>query len=234
MAGPSTGHLLALVSAHVAAPHRYRRYFPQEWLDFVQDRHCKTRLELHSERGRSVAKLLREVELSSGYRHASLDVAAFMLEDSDGTASRIAKDFGLKVLTLSDASHSALDRSDVIVAGHRLHGERGSGEECVERCTLAGRVSLMEESRGYVDTGLHESEMGMCGGPVVLSSNETVCIGLLEGLVPRLARGEEAKHERHSQVAGHSVFISANELRLFLKDVETSVERKRLTQEENS
>jgi predicted Rossmann-fold nucleotide-binding protein len=73
-------------------------------------------------------------------------------------------------------------------------------------------------SRGFVETGGRETVMGMCGGPVFDGDGRVV--GLLEGLVPRLAEGEEPASEQHRRVAGQSVYVTAEELRLFVRDVE--------------
>ncbi len=40
-----------LVSAHVAAPHRFRHYFQQDWLDHVEDKDCRHVLEFRNRDG---------------------------------------------------------------------------------------------------------------------------------------------------------------------------------------
>lgn len=112
------------------------------------------------------------------------------------------------------------------MAGHRLIGNSGSGTEAVVSAETPGTVSKSSGSRAFVDTGDVETEMGMCGGPIVIAAERDVCVGVLEGLVPRLQDGEKAESDLHKQVSGHSVLITARELRMFLHDVETEHARK--------
>lgn len=212
--GPTTGAVIAVVSAHVAAPHRFPRYFPQEWLQHVRDADCRSVLETRSADGKIVTGSIATQGLSSGFRHASLDVAAFVLDES---AMSDGKD--MQVLTL-DAETVRIG-VEVVVGGYRLLGESGSGLEAVVGTETGGEVSELVKSRGFVDTGAVDTEMGMCGGPIVLAEERDTCVGILEGLVPRVQEGQKAEGEMHGRVAGHSVFIGARELGMFLQDVET-------------
>lgn len=200
----------------MAAPHRFPRYFPHEWLTHLRDADCRTLLETRSSDGKIVTGSIATQPLSSGYRHASLDVAAFVLNEAD-----IPKDAKAAVLQLADGDDEVRLGMEVVVAGHRLIGESGSGTEAVLNAETPGEISEVSGSRAFVDTGEVETEMGMCGGPVTLSANRNVCVGVLEGLVPRLRGGEEAQSELHRRISGHSVVITARELRMFLHDVET-------------
>jgi len=208
---------MALVSAHVAAPHRFPSYFPQEWLQHVRDVDCRSVLERRNEDGKVVTKSISTQPLANGYKHSALDVAAFVLDEASLEES-IRK---YPVLLLEDDDDGIDPGMEVVIAGHRLIGESGSGTEAVLHVETSGEVSEVGKSRGFVDTGAIDTEMGMCGGPVVLARDPAVCVGLLEGLVPRIRDGQQAEGEMHERVAGHSVFITARELRMFLHDVET-------------
>lgn len=206
--------MIAVVSAHVAAPHRFRRYFPQDWLQHVRDSDCRSVLETRSEDGKMVTGSIATLPLRNGFRHASLDVAAFIVDES-----AVCDHEGTRVLQLQTQDSGS--ETEVVIAGYRLIGESGSGVESVVGAETIGEVSEVVKSRGFVDTGAVDTEMGMCGGPVVLKGDRGTCVGILEGLVPRIEEGQQADGEMHARVAGHSVFIGARELGMFLHDVET-------------
>lgn len=212
-----TNAAMILVSAHVAAPHRFPNYFPQQWLQHVRDADCQSVLERRSKDGKIVTQLISTQPLARGYRHSILDVAALVINDV--SAEDAVENF--PVLTLEDEAENISAGAEVLIAGHRLIGESGSGTEAVLHVETSGEVSEVGISRGFVDTGAVDTEMGMCGGPIVLASDRRTCVGLLEGLVPRIGDNERVENELHRRVAGHSVFITARELRMFLHDVET-------------
>lgn len=209
-----------LVSAHVAAPHRYRKYFPQEWLSYVRDTDCRSVLEARSGDGKSVTRCVTVQSLSRGFRHAALDIAAFVL---DASALDGIEEF---IVTLDERPLNI--GMEVTVAGFRLLGESGSGTEAVVATEMRGQVSEIAETRGFIDTGDTETEMGMCGGPILRGDDNIKCVGILEGLIPR-ASPSQAESEVHKRVGGHSVFIGARELGMFVHDVETEHARTSLS-----
>jgi hypothetical protein len=199
--GPETGVVVALASAHVSAPHLYRRYFPADWLSFVKDEHVRCAV--------GGAK----VPLTKAFRHTSLDVAAVVLAGVDETR--------IPVLELARDEAGAVG-AEVWVDGCVASGNRECEDTAGGGVTvrLDGKVMLVDGvSRAFVDTGDKESAMGMCGGPVV-RREDGVVVGLLEGLVPKLEPGEEALSTQHGTVAGMSAIVTAVSLRLFLADVE--------------
>eukprot|EP00178_Gracilaria_changii_P026150 TRINITY_DN803_c0_g1_i2.p1 TRINITY_DN803_c0_g1~~TRINITY_DN803_c0_g1_i2.p1 ORF type:complete len:285 (-),score=33.72 TRINITY_DN803_c0_g1_i2:743-1597(-) len=224
--GPNTGALIALTSAHVSAPHRYENYFPHEWLRHVQDGNCRSLIETRSENGKEVNTTICNVPLPSGFRHFSLDVAAFVLDER---SEELIRSQNISVMKIDDAEPEV--GTEVTIGGFRLLGESGSGTEAVMEAPLDGKVSEIVHSRMFVNTGDTVSEMGMCGGPVVLKDSPNICLGILEGLVPQVEEGQDAG-EMHRRVAGHSVIITARELQMFLHDIETEVGRSSKTEQE--
>jgi hypothetical protein len=212
--GPETGATIALSSAHVAAPHSYRRYFPADWLTFVRDAHVRCELDLRSTDGRTRLHTLPPQPLVEAFRHASLDVAAAVVSPPGAPPPP-----GFSVLALAEGDVADPVGAAVAIHGHEADGDGGGdGGGSVRPVAVRGTVSLVDgPSRGFVATGDAETVMGMCGGPVVGADG---VVGLLEGLVPRLREGEVAAGEQHRRVAGQSVYVSAAELRLFVADVE--------------
>lgn len=209
--GPETGLTIALSSAHVSAPHMYRRYFPADWLSFVHDKHVRCQLEVRLPDGASTLHPPPPATpLIDTFRHASLDVAAAVVSPAGE-----ALPAGFHVLSLSEGAPPDGHGEDVRILGHEIVDDGA----VVREFRVDGRVQLVDgPSRGFVETGDVGTVMGMCGGPVV--GRDGAVVGLLEGLVPRLAEGEEPASEQHRRIAGQSVYVTAEELRLFVLDVE--------------
>lgn len=207
---------IALVSAHVAAPHRFRTYFPQGWLQHVRDSDCRSLLETRSQDGKQVNSTIMTQPLVQGFRHASLDVAAFLLKNTEDTQHE-----QIPILNLPPENHTIKDGDAVTISGFRLIGESGSGTEAVIPSEIQGVVSETWNSRVFVDTADILTEMGMCGGPAVSCHDRTLCIGILEGLVPEVSSDNAEDDDTHKRLQNKSVLVGAKELRMFLHDVET-------------
>lgn len=218
VAGPITGALYALVSAHVAAPHRFRNYFPQQWLEHIRDSDCRTVLEVVDGGRIKETRSIYTKPLIHGFRHSTLDVAAFPISEDESSAYP-----EVSVLRLPTEDEPLKVGNRVSVAGFQLLGESGSGTEAVVSVELDGVVSEIWKSRVFVDTGSQDSEMGMCGGPVVLLHDRSCCVGMLEGMVPRVTDDLEHGHS-HKRLQGKSVLVSSKELKTFLHDIEVEME----------
>ncbi|KAJ8904650.1 hypothetical protein NDN08_001168 [Rhodosorus marinus] len=190
------GDLVALFSAHVSAPFKWRKYFPeQEWLDHVEDRHCENRIAL------SQGQVLR-VPQEEIVQVPQLDAAAYQLPTED---EKVVLNHGVKVLTLED---SVAD--EVFVCGYELiGGDCGSTTEDVTPTALRGAVVDTVGPRIFVRTEDGNTEFGMCGGPTVKGENHEKCIGLLEGRVPDPPA--EAGRVPHGR-AGQSALIPSSVL----------------------
>lgn len=209
-----------MTSAHVAAPHRFPQYFPQDWLRHVQDKDCRVKFEACAPNGsfRTITTITQP--LTAGFRHSFLDVAAFVPQKDLADAMH-------QMAPLTLVSKEEVKIGDpVSIAGFRLTGESGLGTDKVISSHLSGTVSETWESRFFVDTGSIPSEMGMCGGPALRVDDDTACIGLLEGLVPpELIEGEDEKKSSSAHLRGKSVFISSSELMRFLEVLESQLQR---------
>lgn len=211
----SSPEVFALFCAHVAAPHRYRQYFPEDWLQFVRDEHCLIKLEnvrspspQFASESPEKAFSLDEVRLVDAYRHASLDVAAYTLPRERVCAEEGINASQVQLLQLAECSAG----DEVVVKGHVLVGDAGSGSEHVCKTELEGVVAFADDERAFVDTGHGIAQMGMCGGPVVLKDSPSKCVGMLEGILQR-------QGETSSVSKGQSVVIHAKQLDSFLKEM---------------
>lgn len=167
--------------------------------------------------------------LIRGFRHASLDVAAFVLDQ------QVIDLKDVPVLTLHHDKELS-EGNAVVIDGFALSdGASGSGTERMVPTQLDGLVSNIRTSRVFVDTGEQLSEMGMCGGPAVLADDHSACVGLLEGLVPALDEVQDTgdasssdgsdvqQNELHKQLENKSVLVSAQELYKFVCDIENNM-----------
>jgi hypothetical protein len=177
----------------------------------VRDEHVNCVLEMRSVDGKDATLTLPGFPLLQAFRHSYLDVAAVALGSSFA-----AKQFPI-VPMMTDGRDCI--GSEVVVHGHALQGDAGSGEEIVVPQNIRGHVlSVDGESRGFVNTGAELSVMGMCGGPIV--NSDGTCIGLLEGLVPPIQSDETPLSAYHGTIAGCSVYVRAQELLLFIAEIE--------------
>jgi len=188
----------ALFSAHVAFPHRWRRYFTEEWLDYVRDEHCKHRLDMSG----GVRLEIRAGEIIADEKH---DAAAAMMSRRN---LELIEKLNMNILEFDDDI-----RDEVYLTGYRLQGECGSGEEGMSEAQLEGKLAEEDELRLYLDTGDELSEFGMCGGPAVDKAGEK-CFGLLEGRVENSTVRGRGLHVR----AGQSALVPAAVLRNLLED----------------
>jgi hypothetical protein len=181
----------------------------------VRDEHVNCVLEMRSVDGKDTALILPDFPLVQAFRHSYLDVAAIVL----GTS---VADMAIPIVPMVADVLDGIG-SDVVLHGHALKGDAGSGEEMVVPQEINGHVvSVDGKARGFVDTGAEMSVMGMCGGPVV--NSDGACVGLLEGLVPPIQAGEAPLSEYHSKIAGCSVYIRAQELLHFMTKIERDLE----------
>lgn len=171
------------------------------------DDHCETRVEVRSPAGEFVTGRVLSAPLADGFADPQRDVAAFCAPANPDAP----------VLPLADVTVSA--GAPVAVHGHILLGDEGAGG--VVPTVVEGEIITTDGPRAFIDTGKDACEMGMCGGPVLTETGE--CAGILEGVVPRLGDGEEPLSDLHARIAGSAAFIGADELRLFLADVERTI-----------
>lgn len=157
--------------------------------------------------------------LTAGFRHTSLDIAAFLpqIDSAESNLTTVSL-----TLLANDVKFKIGDC--VTIAGFSSESGNGVGSRKGTPTCVKGMISELRPSRAFIDTGVVYPEMGMCGGPVVLSNDRSVCIGMLEGLVPLNELENSNEGHPHMGLQGRSVVILATELRNFLLDIEEEVE----------
>lgn len=188
----------------------------------MRDSDCRSLLETRTADGCEVSNHISTQPLVQGFRHSSLDVAAFALNSSQVDMINALDE--VTILNLPPVDQSPASAEDLTIAGFRLVGESGSGTEAVVSSEVGGRVAEVWNSRVFVDTGESLTEMGMCGGPAVMTNNRNICVGILEGLVPEFDdESSDQANETHKRLQNKSVLVGTEELRSFLRDVEAEI-----------
>lgn len=137
-----------------------------------------------------------------------MDVAAFKQDDAPAHA------FKLRERALANGEN-------LVVHGHVLIGP--DGEEGVVPTAVRARYVARDGARLFASTAV-PCAMGMCGGPVVDENGD--CVGMLEGIVPDdIIKGHS--DAMTTTIAGAAAIIGAQELQLFLGDVERNIEEMR-------
>ncbi|KAL3657713.1 hypothetical protein V7S43_017288 [Phytophthora oleae] len=224
-----TGSSLAVVTCqHVACPWLFPKYFlaTWDWLQFVNEDHVRHSLQLLAVSGddavNTKAEVLLELPLTPQVQtHESRDLALLTLEDPESW--RQAKEqFGVQTLTLQQEPCEQGD--PVIFSGHRqLQEEQGYQTPKTVTGHFVGRSSSGQEFAWSQEL----LEEGMCGGAVLGAATDR-CVGIVEGIVPTIAQGDEepALHDREvhaawqmrQALAGHVAFIPSSEVKRFIEE----------------
>lgn len=160
---PTRLHVVA--PAHVTHPWKFRHFAalagPElDWLEAVREEAVRVVLSVREAgTGRMVAQASLE---SGGQLHpAGLDLAVFRLAEEEAQVARFEA-LGLGVLPLPLGAGAA--GAAVALAGHELRGEGA-----LVPCALNGELAGSEGGVAAVRTRGAVSQMGLCGGPALLS-----------------------------------------------------------------
>ncbi|OQS01633.1 hypothetical protein ACHHYP_00524 [Achlya hypogyna] len=191
---PSRLHVVTC--AHVACPWLFPAYYPNDWLQHVDEAYVKHTLSLHD--AESCTKTW-EIDLESHVSlHPTRDLAALELNLITANVPDLAG-YDLSVLV-------ALDESTQL----EYHGHIEPTPDVVQPQTVAGAYFWANPSTrqvfGKSDTVLAQ---GMCGGAV--TAHDTV-VGLIEGIVPEKANATPAYKTLENAVA----FVPQDDIVAFL------------------
>lgn len=186
-----------MAAAHVAAPHRFRSYYPQEWMDHLSDGAVTHTLAAfpasgaggegggggygRSTHAASLAAGGVRVEAAAAFRHVSLDLAAFVLDAAqvDALTRSVAvlplgvAASGDRVVAVGGAMADPADApavDDGTTDGGNGDGDGGGGDGGIPPQlprAVAGVVARVHPGRSLVRTAAGMTVLGMCGGPVL-------------------------------------------------------------------
>lgn len=202
-----------VTSSHVVAPWRWPKYYADEWLQQVNERHTMYTAEMRHADG--VFATQSELKPIS-YHHPTRDLAALHFENEEEVLA-LLDEVGVDILQLSPAEAGPLVPGDALeFHGHDVQG--AASEDVDARTSLprisSGTVQGRTAHQIFAKTAPVLCQ-GMCGGPVLhrqAAGEGPRCVGLVEGIVP----SDHASPELQSL----AVFVESREIRAFLADVE--------------
>lgn len=209
-----------LTASHVVAPWKWPKYYPDDWLQFVNEKHTTYTAESRHDDGIFATQCeLRPVS----YHHGTRDLAVLHLDNEDEVLE-LLDEIGVDVLQLSPVDAPApQEGSRLEFHGHQISGNdlatAGAADDLRKSIprVCVGVIKGRTERQVFAQTTPVLSQ-GMCGGPVVLSSSSgggggAVAVGLVEGIVP---------HDHAvSALQSLAVFVESKEVQEFLQAVES-------------
>jgi len=205
-----------LTASHIVSPWRWPKFYPDEWLQHLNEKHTHYTLELRHADG----SFITQSELvPTTYHHDSRDVAVLHLED-EAEAMETLEALGLAALELTDGPPD--EGARLMFHGHEVLGR--VTEEADERKPLprsvVGALQMRLPNQTFASTATLLTD-GMCGGPVTsavksaLGTSVDKAAGILEGIV-----GMESPAVDYR---GLAVFLEAQDIAHFISEVEADV-----------
>jgi hypothetical protein len=213
--------------SHIVAPWKWRNYYPQDWVQAVNQSHTYYTAELRHEDG----VFATQIELlPRTFHHRKRDLAILHIEDEQ-SASEIFESLQADALTLNPGPFSESER--LLFFGHEVKGpvaQDGTDlRKPIPRSTM-GQFEFATAHQSFVKTGRLLTD-GMCGGPVcseisslqqgqrtadlksmIALSNTLTVRGVTDGIIP-----DNYKEERYRGLAS---VIPAVDISSFIDDVE--------------
>lgn len=208
-----------VTSSHNLAPWRFPKYYPEPFLEYVNEEHIHYTLEVRNSQGEAVSSI--DITPNS-FHHPSRDIGIAHFDKDEAKALSIFKTLMFEKLDIE--KYRVNDGEDVVFHGHEV-STNPTEEEDVN--TPAGKDLRLSIPRTYTGRVLGHSayqtfcrtldgvlSQGMCGGPVV-GRRGTIC-GLIEGIVP-------PEHPDES-LQGTAVIIDSVDVLSFVGSVERAID----------
>lgn len=215
-----------ITCSHIVAPWKWKNYYPQDWLQAVNQSHTYYTAELRHEDG----VFATQIELlPRTFHHQKRDLAILHIENEE-SASEIFESLQADALTLNPKPFSATERFSFF--GHEVKGpvaQDGTDlRKPIPRSTM-GQFEFATAHQSFVKTGRLLTD-GMCGGPVcseisdsqrqqatgksmITLSNTLIVRGVTDGIIP-----DNYNEERYRGLAS---VIPAVDILSFIEDVES-------------
>lgn len=188
-------HLLTV--SHAAAPWRWPKLFSDDWLQFVNEKHCHYTTELRFNDG----NLITQIDLSKHvYLHPTRDLAVLHLEEEQEGVNLFKS---LKLVTenslLPMNAHPLSNLTPLWFHGHEVREKQVFDEEENDKSVIPLDIQGHIHSRSAQQIFCHTKRilpLGMCGGPVKAThQGQDYVAGLLEGIVPAEYAVEELRNK---------------------------------------
>mmetsp|Transcript_28560 Transcript_28560/g.37391 ORF Transcript_28560/g.37391 Transcript_28560/m.37391 type:complete len:288 (+) Transcript_28560:301-1164(+) len=232
---------LFLTCAHIVAPWKWPNYYPEEWLQFVNESHVKYTMDFHKPEIGTTRIVFDNVEL-----HPTRDLAILSVDGNDELTSTLASickthdqpfldpvtlmkdkeaiNSKVSVMGYEVKDLESLDNSDLQDLP-QLNDDQINGKEMEDNrlqvpFMTEGLLKCRIGSQTFVEPR-HPVNDGVCGGPVV--NTEGKCIGMIEGSVPITSKQQNVNcppsNLLQKQVEGNAAVIDADVISAFVKDV---------------
>lgn len=208
-----------ITCSHVAAPWKWPKYYPEEWLSAVNETHTHYTVEIRQDNG----IFLTQTELIPNvYHHSTRDLAVLHLENEQTNIESLFN-IGLTPMKLFPRELPELDSGYAVeFSGHELIGgnlmDRNDTDSRIPVPRLiSGRVELSTPFQSFCRSRSVLAE-GMCGGPIIVDATSVkdnvhdLVYGLVEGIVP-------VSHENRG-IRGLVSYIPSTVIQEFLDSIE--------------
>jgi hypothetical protein len=202
---PDGPRLRVVAPAHVSHPWKFRSRFgalakPElDWLDAVREDAVRVVL---SAREIGTGRMLAKVPLENGVVHPDLDLALFDICDEFENVRQLEAS-GISVIPVELGEDTAKPDSPVVLVGHEL-----KSEESLLPCWLNGQLVGGESGVAAIKTFGDASQMGLCGGPVLVQANNEQVRSL--GMV-------FARVDAEGPLFNHTLIVTSQAIKAFLK-----------------
>ena len=202
-----------LTASHVVAPWRWPKYYPEEWLQHVNEKHTAYTAEKRHDDGVFATQCdLKPIS----YHHDTRDLAVLHFENEDEVLE-LLDSVGVDVLELAPSQSPRLKEGEKLeFHGHHIGGNdiASASEDDDLRKSIpkvsSGVVKGRTERQIFAQTSPVLTQ-GMCGGPVI-GAGGGECFGLVEGIVP--------PDHAIDTLQSLAVFVESPEIREFLEAIE--------------
>jgi hypothetical protein len=220
-----------ITSSHVIAPYLWKDYYPHEWLNVVDETHCKYTVEVYDPD--QPEKVLAKVPINSDpFNHPEgRDIALIHFREEE-EALRVLKDCGVhkqywrEPKKLYEKGETMLFDGFVNLEGSRVvlgeltdtppppppPVEDSEQPPAFGICKINGTLAFHTNDRFFASTK-DVLEEGMCGAPV-LDVDGDLC-GTVEGIV--------SKDDPNKNIAGTAAFMPSYVVRAFVDNVERNL-----------
>mmetsp|Transcript_24772 Transcript_24772/g.41903 ORF Transcript_24772/g.41903 Transcript_24772/m.41903 type:complete len:331 (-) Transcript_24772:234-1226(-) len=208
-----------VTSSHNLAPWRFPKYYPEPFLEYVNEGHIHYTLEVRNSEGESVTSI--DI-IPNSFHHPSRDIGIAHFDKDEAKALSIFKTLMFEKLDIE--RYKVNDEEEVEFHGHEVST---NPTEDVDVNTPAGKDLRLSIPRTYAGRVLGRSahqtfcrtldgvlSQGMCGGPVI-GQRGTIC-GLIEGIVP--------PEHPDAALQGTAVIIDSIDIMTFVENVERVIE----------
>jgi len=221
-------HFRIVSAAHIPFPFYYPNLYDMidkyEWLNFVEEKHVYSTLQIRNEH---TGAILEEFRIADRIiKHPSLDLVLMDLtrqEEIRFIEQITGEKYNRK--TMSEESRTKLNIVDLstqrIGNGHEVefHGfslttSQETNEEVLIPEIMNGAVVGSTETKSFIRTPVL-SKFGYCGCPVMIPEKDQ-CIGMVEGLVSSI------KDDNYQELNNSTILISAQEIMNFIASVENN------------